>query len=167
MSRQGNTWMFEEAMILLIWVICISSDLVEPLFPEVRNRKGTETGLLDPTITGWRSFLLHYFCSPSLFLSLASLVCPQHHHFQPKTLQARCLLLKVMHALWFFSKQLFFTRSPGRRRCWAKHRTFTGQCLSSGWVLVCSWSGAQELCPGQAVFFMMGWILICWGASLP
>ena len=118
-------------------------------FPEVRKRKGTETGLLDPTITGWRPFLLHYFCSPSLFLSLASLVCPQHHHFQPKTLQARCLLLKVMHALWFFSKQLFFTRSPGRRRCWAKHRTFTGQCFSSGWVLVCSWAGARKLCPGQ------------------
>ena len=39
MSRQGNTWMFKEAMILLIWLICISSDLVQPLFPEVRNRK--------------------------------------------------------------------------------------------------------------------------------
>ena len=49
MSRQGNTWMFEEAMILLIWVICISSDLVEPLFPEVRNRKGTESGLISST----------------------------------------------------------------------------------------------------------------------
>ena len=49
MSRQGNTWMFKEAMILLIWLICISSDLVQPLFPEVRNRKGTESGLISST----------------------------------------------------------------------------------------------------------------------